>query len=469
MVSVGAIQGQGLKGRRRNVTTMGGFPRAGERETMNRAIDNARAALFAPSRNLVLVALVPILFEAGCASTTAMRASAGALAGSLWDRPRSEPTYDLYAQNMAGARGPAPATPMLASNNLSQANRESTTPDAGDAKTIEDAEPVTAATPTRQARTDESVRITLGRPESLPSLKEAAEGATPELASADKPRPSFAPSKPREAPAPEAEPEETAPLELAAAAAPRAKKPKDPDQKLRTILDEAKQRLEEMSTYQVHITRAERVGSQLQPQEAVLLSVQRKPKAVRLEWPTGSSKGREVIYSTAINDRMMYVNMADSALPIPRMTIPIDSALAMRNSRHTIGEAGFDTIFDNLFKQLVPAGAPAPGGKLVYKGLVKPKEIDQSCHLIQRTTPAKEVWKVYLDTKSLMPVVVTAHQEDGELLECYTYTQLQPNPEQLASADAFDPDKRWGEAKGLFSRLAKAAGDVQGGSPTKTR
>ena len=235
-------------------------------------------------------------------------------------------------------------------------------------------------------------------------------------------------------------------------------------------MDEAKRRLEAMSTYQVNITRSERVGSQLQPEEAVLLSVRRNPKAVRLEWPTGTSKGREVIYSTAINDKSMFVNMANSALPIPRMTIPIDSVLAMRNSRHTIAEAGFDTIFNNLHGQLVPAGETPPGGKLVYKGLQKPKEIDQTCHLIQRRTPTKELWQVYLDTKTLMPVVVTAHQEDGELLECYTYTGLQQNPEQLASADAFDPDKRWGEAKGgLFSRIAKAASETQGGSPTTTR
>jgi hypothetical protein len=152
------------------------------------------------------------------------------------------------------------------------------------------------------------------------------------------------------------------------------------------------------------------------------------------------------------------------------MTIPIDSPLAMRNSRHSISEAGFDTIFENLFKQLPAAGGPEPaGGRLVYKGLAKPKELELSCHLIERTTPTKDVWKVFLDVKSLMPVVVTAHAEDGSLLESYAYTKLQPNPEQLASADAFDPDKRWGESKGLFSRLAKAASDAQPSAPTTTR
>ena len=100
------------------------------------------------------------------------------------------------------------------------------------------------------------------------------------------------------------------------------------------------------------MTRVERVGGQLQTEDDVLLSIRRKPKAVRLEWTSGPSKGREVIYSTTLNDRTMYVNMANSPFPMPRMSIAVDSPLAMRNSRHPITEAGFDTILDNLLKYL---------------------------------------------------------------------------------------------------------------------
>jgi len=440
---------------------------------MKRAIDDARGAFLAPGRILVLIAAASALFETGCTSSAAWRASAGALAGSLWDRPRTEqPTYDLYAQTMAGARGIAPAAPALAENEAPEP-KGAAEPAEGDDETIAAAEP--AAPATRPARIDDKVRITLGRPESLPVLKDSGESSAPALALADSPRtsPSPSPSKKRESPPTrrlEVEDPAPAPALASAPSPPAASKPKDPEQKLRTILEEAKGRLNAMSTYQVSIARSERVGSRVQPPEEVLLSVRRKPKAVRLEWPTGSSKGREVIYSTAINDRMMYVNMANSALPIPRMTIPIDSPLAMRNSRHSISEAGFDTIFENLFKQLPAAGGPEPaGGRLVYRGLAKPEEVDLSCHLIERTTPTKDVWKVYLDVKSLMPVVVTAHGEDGSLLESYAYTKLQPNPGPLASADAFDPDKRWGEAKGLFSRLAKAASEAPTSAPTTTR
>jgi hypothetical protein len=226
-----------------------------------------------------------------------------------------------------------------------------------------------------------------------------------------------------------------------------------------------------MRTYQVAITRTERVNGQVLPEEKALLSIQRNPKAVRLEWPEGPNQGREVIYSAAVNDKVMHVNVANSAIPIPRMTIPVDSVLAMRNSRHSITEAGFDTIFDNLSGQLDANGRPTGAeGRLTYKGLQKTEGVDRPCHLIQRITPSKEIWRVYLDPDNLMPVVVTAHQPDGGLLESYRYENLKANPADLAVAEAFDPDKRWGEAKGLFSRIARAAaGTADAPAPTTTR
>ena len=228
-----------------------------------------------------------------------------------------------------------------------------------------------------------------------------------------------------------------------------------------------------MSTYQVKITRVERVGGQLQAEEEALLSIRRNPRAVRLEWVDGPSKGREVIYSSAVNDRMMYVNMGNSALPISRMSIPVDSPLALRNSRHPITEAGFDTIFQNLAARETPQSATSPGtGKLEYKGIKQPKGADQACHLLERVSPQGETWQVYLDTKTLMPAVVVAFRSSGgELIERYTYKNLKANLSELADVAAFDPDKRWGESKSWLSRLARTAATPAeaGGGPTTTR
>jgi hypothetical protein len=226
-----------------------------------------------------------------------------------------------------------------------------------------------------------------------------------------------------------------------------------------------------MSTYQVKITRVERVGGQPQAEEEALLSIRRNPKAVRLEWVDGPSKGREVIYSSAVNDRMMYVNMGNSALPISRMSIPVDSPLALRNSRHPITEAGFDTIFQNLAARETPETATSPGtGKLEYKGIKQPKGADQVCHLLERASPRGDTWQVYLDTKTLMPSVVVAFRSSGgELIERYTYKNLKSNLSELADVAAFDPDKRWGESKSWLSRLARTAAtpaEAAGGQTT---
>lgn len=421
---------------------------------MDPAMDCARKGNHARTAALLLLMIGAGLTQAGCAGGDAWRS------GALWSRARAEPGYDLYAHKMAESRDPGKPKAALAANDKPDEPRGS----------------LATADSKSRSRADEEVRVTLGRPESLRVLNDsdAGSGPGPILASAAEPRPSITPAprteparvapRPRDPepanppPAVVDNPFEGEPPRAVVDQPARGKADDDPERTLRRLLAESRKRLEAMSTYQVDIARVERVGSRLQPEEEALLSIRREPKAVRLEWPDGPNKGREVIYSAAIDARMMHVNMANAAIPMPRMSLPVDSPLALRNSRHAITEAGFDTILDNLTQQLEgPDNTPPPGGRLTYKGLQKPKELDQTCHLIQRITPEKEIWRVYLDTETLMPIVVTAHQADGELLERYTYTNLRANPEQLASVDAFDPDKRWGESKGLLSRMAKAA------------
>lgn len=416
---------------------------------------------------LLLLAISAGMVQSGCVGGEGWRS------GAIWSRAQTEPGYDLYAHKMAEAREPGKSKTALAEAD-EPAQRRSPAADS-EPQSGKSPGAIAAAPPRSADRADEEVRVTLGRPESLRVLGPANAAAGPILASAAEPRPSIEPA-PRLEPAtprsrvaePTAPPPavvddlvDMAPAEATNGKPIREEPAEDSEQTLRRLLADAEKRLKAMPTYQVDITRVERVGSQLQPEEKALLSIRREPKAVRLEWPEGPSKGREVIYSAAIDERKMHVNMANAAIPMPRMSLPVDSPLALRNSRHAITEAGFDTILDDLSRQLEgPGRTPPPGGRLTYKGLQTPENMDQTCHLIQRITPEKEIWRVYLDTETLMPVVVTAHQADGALLERYAYANLRPNPEELASADAFDPDKRWGESKGLFSRLAKAAANA---------
>jgi len=443
---------------------------------MDPAMDRARNGNHARTTAHLLLMLGAACAQFGCVG-------GDKLADQHWLRPRAEPGYDHYAHNMAQASDSEAAERALAASDEAGATR-SPAVDGETHRPGKGSNTIVAANPAPQGRADEEVRVTLGRPESLEVVKDGAEGAGPILASAAPVRPSIEPA-PALAPvqpqprAREPEPAEPLAARLEPASPPpavaeraepvREKNEEAPEATLRRLLADAMKRLEAMPTYQVDIARVERVGSRVQPEEEAVLSIRRDPKAVRLEWPDGPNKGREVIYSAAVNERMMHVNSTNSAIPIPRMSLPVDSPLALRNSRHAITEAGFDTIFQNMNQQLEgPDHTPPPGGRLTYKGLQKPEAVDQTCHLIQRITPSKEIWRVYLDTETLMPVVVTAHQADGELLERYVYTNLRPNPDSLAAADAFDPDKRWGEAKGLLSRLATAAGAAAEGASSET-
>lgn len=436
---------------------------------------------------------VVALGATGCATSGGdlWHSGASSLSNLLWPVPRTEPGYDYYAQNMAGSKGvkqaeAAAGTEAGAGAGADQepSSKPAAQPAAEPGSNNKDATGSQALADSRAPGTkDARVRVTLGRPESVPVLRDADGRPGPLLASASPtvagaidpvPAPHRPVAEPPVEPAPalavEPAPEPASEAPALAQVEPAAE-PSAPAHAadLKTIIDDGRKRLEAMSTYQVSITRVERVGGSVLPEEKALLSIRRNPKAVRLEWPEGSNKGREVIYSAAINDKMMHVNVANSAIPIPRMSLPVDSPLALRNSRHAITEAGFDTIFNNLSKQVDAQGRPTGAeGRLTYKGLQQPEGLDHPCHLIQRITPTKEIWRVYLDTDSLMPVVVTAHQADGGLLESYRYDGLKANPTDLAAAEAFDPDKRWGPSQGLFSRIARAAAGATAEPPAST-
>ena len=98
--------------------------------------------------------------------------------------------------------------------------------------------------------------------------------------------------------------------------------PTTPTTTAESVLAESRARLEGLGNYQVWLNRQERVGNTLGTPEDVVLSIRREPAAVRLEWPNGPHKRREVLYSASENGGLMHVNMADSLLPVPRLSLP---------------------------------------------------------------------------------------------------------------------------------------------------
>ena len=86
---------------------------------------------------------------------------------------------------------------------------------------------------------------------------------------------------------------------------------------------------------------------------------------------TGRTRGARCSIGRTNRARQMHVNMADSAhASVPRMSLPPDSPMVMRNSRHPVTEAGFDSIVDRSENALEEA-AKVSGG-LTFAGMETP-------------------------------------------------------------------------------------------------
>ena len=217
------------------------------------------------------------------------------------------------------------------------------------------------------------------------------------------------------------------------------------------LIRTGRESLAKVRDYQVAMNRQEKVGDELGEAEDVLLSVRREPRAVRLEWLDGSHKGREVIYAAGSNGGLVHINMADSKIPLPRMTFPPDSPLVLSKSRHPIQEAGLDSILEKLETSV---RASRDGDRVTHEGIVTPPEVGQPCHKLTRVTPQGQSWIIYLEADSCVPRFVQEQDGNGGLLERYAFGPMQADPPSLAEASAFDPDGRWGAPRGFFGRMA---------------
>ncbi|MEO6809988.1 MAG: DUF1571 domain-containing protein [Isosphaeraceae bacterium] len=238
-----------------------------------------------------------------------------------------------------------------------------------------------------------------------------------------------------------------------------------PTREVRALIAAARAKLASLTTYQVQITRQERVGNTLQPVENIVLSARRDPKAIRIEWPDGPHKGREVLYS-ADDPTNMHVNMADAIVPLV-MKLPLTSPRVRDSSRHPISEAGLDGLVDNLVKTVESAEAGGPNAsRLSLSGPETPEGLDRPCHKITEVRPDGEIWVVDIDVETALPALVQANAPNGDLLERYSFRDVQADLPKLALADAFDPGRWKRTGAGLLERLARSTGS--GTKPTAT-
>src|SRR5690348_15266779 len=65
--------------------------------------------------------------------------------------------------------------------------------------------------------------------------------------------------------------------------------------------------VKDLGVYEVKMTKEERVGSKVLPAQTIRVTMRESPRAARLEFIEGPSKGRKVLYNEEIKKREMRV------------------------------------------------------------------------------------------------------------------------------------------------------------------
>jgi hypothetical protein len=210
--------------------------------------------------------------------------------------------------------------------------------------------------------------------------------------------------------------------------------------------------LSQTVNYKVQVSNQETLNGKTLPADNFLLSARREPFAVRMEWANGKEAGREVIFSPNETGGMIQIRMPKGL--IPRMTMSPDSPLVRAKSRHPISEAGIDSVVQRLMETLEKqkTGA-ADAGKLSVQEVTDPHLGEQI--RITHITVSNETWVVDLDKATGLPLTIHATDASGGLLEHYEFRNFQLNQADLLTADAFDPNARWGSKTNLLSKIAR--------------
>jgi outer membrane lipoprotein-sorting protein len=201
---------------------------------------------------------------------------------------------------------------------------------------------------------------------------------------------------------------------------------------------ETEEALAKVDNYTAVFHRLERVGGNLVPEETTFLKFKR-PFKVYMRW-INPFNGQESLYVEGANNNKVRAH-GTGITGLVTVNLDPKGALAMKNSRHPVTEAGLEvlvkTIGSNLQRGLRAGELVSKyhGERIVYGR--KTRELEG----ILPKDPSKGYYCyrciVNLDIETKMPIKSRIFDWEDQLVECYGYEGLKLNP-GLSDKD-FDP------------------------------
>lgn len=200
-----------------------------------------------------------------------------------------------------------------------------------------------------------------------------------------------------------------------------------------TLLDDARKKLQDVQDYSCVFIKQERIQGKLHQEQTARMMVRAKPFSVWMKYTAPIEvSGQEVCYVDGKNDGKMRVKGAGLKGALGFLSLAVDDPRAMAQSRHTINEAGIAALVEQLTKLTGTVDGVKPKltvAEYQFQG--------EKCHRVEAmlAEPTKSIHRVvvYFDKTNSLPIRFEAYDRGadkntpGEMLECYTYTQLKLN------------------------------------------
>ncbi len=214
--------------------------------------------------------------------------------------------------------------------------------------------------------------------------------------------------------------------------------PADPFDAPLRLLAEAKQAYDAVQDYQCLFVKREQMNGKMGPENVMLMKARTKPFSVYLRWQMPKAlEAQQVCYVVGKNDGQMRVQSPGILGAVGFVSLALNDPRALQNSRHTIAEAGIGNLIDRYSERW-------QAEKAMNRTVVKVAEFDfakRRCVRVEMAHPNSKPGEfyayrgvLYFDKENKLPLRSEAYDwpraggpPDGDLLECFSYVNLQLN------------------------------------------
>jgi hypothetical protein len=192
----------------------------------------------------------------------------------------------------------------------------------------------------------------------------------------------------------------------------------------------------ELGVYTLDLVKQERVGSRLLPPQTLRITLRESPRAARVEFVEGPSKGRKILFDAELRAREMRVKEPGILGIAGAIWLGLDNPLARADTNHPITDLGFGALLD-FIEQDLARGERFGGHRRKDLGFGGRGRWSTEFTAPPGATGLLAVrTKLTFDIAAALPVEVETYDEKG-LLEKYRYELVRKKID--TPADYFTP------------------------------